>query len=99
MSGTPLLPVAAPTGLTPGASAGPIASADTDLFPGWAEAGVLLPADLSVMSIRKLRVLCNQLYRALDSDFPPYGAQEDYAAVAKELEQRQALARPRPSAR
>ena len=55
-----------------------------------------VPSDLSAMSTRELRVLCNRLYRVLDSDFPPFGAREDYAEVVEILEERAARALRRP---
>ncbi|MHA7180173.1 hypothetical protein ACX80J_08665 [Arthrobacter sp. MDB2-24] len=90
MSGTPLFPATVPTA---DPTAGPARAADFDLLTGWAASDPLIPGDLSVVSMRKLRVLCNQLYSALEGDFPPYGAPGAYAAVAKELERR--ATRPR----
>lgn len=62
------------------------------------EASTALPAGLSMMPTRALRALCNDLYRALDADFPPYGAWEDYSTVVEELGRRQTLAADRGSA-
>jgi predicted GNAT family acetyltransferase len=47
-----------------------------------------LPANLATVSTRELRILSNQLYRVLDTDFPPFGVQEDYEAVVEALEER-----------
>jgi hypothetical protein len=94
MSGTPLFPATVPAiDLIPDLTAGFVATVDVDLLTGWNDAEPLIPADLSVVSTRELRILCNQLYSALDVDFPPYGAQGDYAALVNELEQRAARAR------
>ncbi|AUZ87877.1 hypothetical protein CVO76_09725 [Arthrobacter agilis] len=54
-----------------------------------------VPHDLSTVSTRELRILCNQLYRVLDSDYPPFGAQEDYEAVVEALTDRVARAAER----
>ncbi|MHA7178896.1 GNAT family N-acetyltransferase [Arthrobacter sp. MDB2-24] len=54
-----------------------------------------VPHDLSAVSTRELRVLCNQLYRVLDTDFPPFGLQEDYEAVVETLADREARAAER----
>jgi predicted GNAT family acetyltransferase len=51
-----------------------------------------VPHDLSAVSTRELRILCNQLYRVLDMDFPPFGAQEDYEAVVQVLADRETRA-------
>lgn len=51
-----------------------------------------VPHDLSSVTTRELRILCNQLYRVLDTDFPPFGAQEDYEAVVEMLADREARA-------
>ncbi|MHA7239839.1 GNAT family N-acetyltransferase [Arthrobacter sp. TMS1-12-1] len=75
-----------------------------DPWPGMATAGELgqvqhpaepmvLPHALHDASTRQLRRWINQLYKALDADFPPYGAQEDYDRLADELERRAADAR------
>ncbi|MBG6226238.1 putative GNAT family acetyltransferase [Arthrobacter sp. CAN_A2] len=72
-----------------------------DTWPGMATTGELgtvqqpaeplvLPHDLAGTATRQLRRWSNQLYRALDADFPPYGAQEDYDRLADELERRAA---------
>lgn len=54
-----------------------------------------VPHDLSVVTTRELRILCNQLYRVLDTDYPPFGAQEDYEAVVEALAVREARAAER----
>ncbi|WP_105033050.1 GNAT family N-acetyltransferase [Arthrobacter ruber] len=51
-----------------------------------------LPFDLSAVSTRELRILCNQLYRVLDTDYPPYGVQDDYETVVAVLDSRRARA-------
>ncbi len=67
--------------------------------PGESEPEVpQVPSDLSAASTRELRILCNRLYRVLDSDFPPFGAREDYAEVLEVLEERAARALLRPEA-
>lgn len=66
---------------------------DVDALSGWFEPEELIPSDLSVVSTRELRVLCNELYSALDADFPPDGAHEAYSALASELEEREVWAR------
>ena len=73
----------------------PTPTVDAVLPATWDSDQALVSRDLSDVSTRELRVLCNQLYRSLEADFPPYGAQEDYAMVAEELEQREARARQR----
>jgi hypothetical protein len=83
MSVTPLSPTIAPT-------------IDTDFSTSCADVESSIPLDLSVVSTRRLRVLCNQLFRALDEDFPPYGARQDYALLVSELETREKRARQRP---
>ena len=47
-----------------------------------------MPADLAGVSTRELRILSNQLYRLLDTDFPPFGVQEDYECVVEALVER-----------
>lgn len=54
-----------------------------------------VPHDLSAVSTRELRILCNELYRALDADYPPFGVQEDYEAVVEVLAEREAHAAER----
>lgn len=54
-----------------------------------------IPRDLSAATTRELRILCNQLYRVLDTDFPPFGVQEDYEAVVELLASREARAAER----
>jgi hypothetical protein len=67
-----------------------------DTFSGRTEHESLIPSDLSSVSARELRVLCNQLHRALDVDFPPFGARENYVAVVNQLEEREVWARRKP---
>ena len=62
------------TGSTPTSETGPITCE--------------VPANLAAVSTRELRILSNQLYRALDSDFPPFGVQEDYESVVEALVER-----------
>lgn len=69
---------------------------DLDALSGWFEVEELIPSDLSVVSTRELRVLCNELYSALDLDFPPYGAHEAYSALVSELEEREVWAHRQP---
>ncbi|WP_394247909.1 GNAT family N-acetyltransferase [Arthrobacter pityocampae] len=54
---------------------------------------LVLPYDFTGVTTRQLRRWVNQMYRVLDADFPPYGAQEDYERLADELERRIADAR------
>jgi hypothetical protein len=89
MSVIPLSSTSAPV-----APAGPV-SPDFDAFTEWLEPESFIPADLSAVSTRELRVLCNELYSMLDVDFPPYGAQQDYDALVSELEERAVEARRR----
>jgi predicted GNAT family acetyltransferase len=49
-----------------------------------------VPFDLSEETNRDLRRWSNALYKVIDSDFPPYGAIDDYDRVTAELEQRTA---------
>ncbi|MUK00492.1 hypothetical protein GM708_00240 [Vibrio cholerae] len=53
------------------------------------------PEDLSVVSTRQLRVLCNQVYRVLDRDFPPMEALHRYELLVEEIEQREVQAETR----
>jgi predicted GNAT family acetyltransferase len=57
------------------------------------------PEDLTVVSTRQLRVLCNQTYRLLDRDFPPMDALHQYELLVEEIERRevQAEARTEPA--
>ncbi|WP_052273760.1 GNAT family N-acetyltransferase [Arthrobacter sp. L77] len=56
------------------------------------------PRDLSSVSTRQLRILCNELYRALDADFPAYGVLDDYAAVVAAITDRESRAAERAEA-
>lgn len=51
-----------------------------------------IPEDLSSVTTRYLRVLSNRLFKELDTDFPQYGTQEDFAQVVEELSRRESLA-------
>jgi len=53
------------------------------------------PDDLSPVSTRQLRVLCNQVYRLLDRDFPPLDALHRYELLVEEIEQREVQAEAR----
>lgn len=80
--------------LAPLAPLDPVMPAVDPVLPaGWDSDWSMVSRDVAGMSTRELRVLCNQLYKVLDKDFPPYGAREGYAAVVEELEQREARAR------
>ncbi len=68
-----------------------IGFADAPAEPAGPEAPEV-PFDLSDVTTRELRILCNQLYRVLDTDFPPFGVREDYEAVIHALEAREARA-------
>ncbi|MHA7210064.1 GNAT family N-acetyltransferase [Arthrobacter sp. MDT1-65] len=82
--------------IAPLASLDPVMSAGDTLLPaGWDSDWSTVSRDLTNMSTRELRVLCNQLYKSLDKDFPPSGAQEGYAVVVEELEQRECRAQQR----
>ncbi|MHA7240046.1 GNAT family N-acetyltransferase [Arthrobacter sp. TMS1-12-1] len=54
-----------------------------------------VPRDLSVVSTRELRILSNELYRALDTDFPVYGVLDDYEAVVAAIVDRESRAADR----
>ncbi len=53
------------------------------------------PVDLSVITTRELRVLCNQVYRLLDRNYPPMESREQYEALVEELERRETIAETR----
>lgn len=53
------------------------------------------PEDLTVVSTRQLRVLCNQTYRLLDRDFPPMEAVHRYELLVEEIERREVQAEVR----
>jgi predicted GNAT family acetyltransferase len=53
------------------------------------------PEDLSTVSTRQLRVLCNRTYRHLDRDFPPLDALHRYELLVEEIEQREMQAEAR----
>ncbi|BBE24374.1 hypothetical protein MN0502_32570 [Arthrobacter sp. MN05-02] len=44
--------------------------------------------NLPVLSTRQLRVLVNQAYKLMDTDYPPSGALERYELIVEELEHR-----------
>lgn len=50
-------------------------------------------SDLSALSFKQLRTLCNQAFRALDADHPPYGAAACYSALVEELDVRRSRMR------
>lgn len=50
------------------------------------------PEDLSTVSTRDLRTLCNQTYRLLDRDFPPMEAVHQYEELVLEIERREVQA-------
>ncbi|MHA7279885.1 GNAT family N-acetyltransferase [Arthrobacter sp. MDT2-2] len=54
--------------------------------------GTLTPEDLAALPTRHLRVMVNQAYRIMDTDYPPTGAIERYEIIAGELEYRAQLA-------
>ena len=41
--------------------------------------------DCSVMSVRRLRRLCDEVFTALDSDFPEWGARDEYDMLSAEI--------------
>jgi predicted GNAT family acetyltransferase len=49
-----------------------------------------VPFDLTEETNRDLRRWSNALYKVIDSDFPPYGACDDYERITAELERRTA---------
>ncbi|MHA7283181.1 GNAT family N-acetyltransferase [Arthrobacter sp. TMS2-4] len=53
------------------------------------------PDDLSTVSTRQLRVLCNQTYRMLDRDFPVMEAVLHYELLVEEIERREVQAETR----
>ncbi|OUM41752.1 hypothetical protein B8W73_08890 [Arthrobacter agilis] len=53
------------------------------------------PDDLAAVSTRQLRVLCNQMYRLLDRDFPPMDALHRYEVLVEEIERREVQAEAR----
>jgi predicted GNAT family acetyltransferase len=54
------------------------------------------PEDLTALSTRHLRILCNQVYRVLDRDFPPMEAVHHYEELVLEIERRELQAESRP---
>lgn len=83
-----LTPVSADEGGSVAAAA--VSPADGGL--ALAKSSLDLPDDLAVLSTRALRAMGNDLYRVIDTDYPPYGALEDHARVIDELELRETQA-------
>lgn len=50
------------------------------------------PTDLSEVSTRQLRTLCNRTYQLLDSDYPSMETRDRYEALVEELERRESAA-------
>lgn len=48
----------------------------------------LTPAELASLSMRRLRILANQAYRVIDTDYPPYRALDRYQMLVDELDLR-----------
>jgi predicted GNAT family acetyltransferase len=57
----------------------------------------LSPKDLTALSTRQLRVMVNQAYKLMDTDFPPAGALDRYEMIVDELEHRARQAAERGS--
>ncbi|PPB48802.1 hypothetical protein C4K88_13925 [Arthrobacter pityocampae] len=55
----------------------------------------VFPQDLTTVSNRQLRVLCNQTYRVLDRDFPSMEAIFQYELLIEEIERREVQAETR----
>ena len=53
------------------------------------------PEDLTAVSTRHLRIMCNQTYRILDRDFPPMEAVHQYEELVLEIERRELQAESR----
>lgn len=66
---------------------------EPDDSPGDEEA--LAPADLALLSTRRLRMLANQAYTLMDTDYPPSRTVERYEMLADELERRAEAAEKR----
>lgn len=56
-----------------------------------------IPFDLQRATSRQLRRWSNTLYRALDKDFPPYGATDDFDRVNAEIQRREPVAPDTPT--
>jgi predicted GNAT family acetyltransferase len=67
-----------PAATTVGGTPAAIASLDEDLSV----------QELTVLSTRHLRVLVNQVYAIMDTDYPPAGARDRYEMIVEELEHR-----------
>lgn len=75
---------------------------DTDQLTAWVAseqdhdedltAEALTPVELASLSMRRLRILVNQAYRVIDTDYPPYRALDRYQMLVDELERRAAAA-------
>ncbi|CAA9245267.1 MAG: hypothetical protein AVDCRST_MAG83-1870 [uncultured Arthrobacter sp.] len=50
------------------------------------------PTDLSALSTRQLRTMCNQTYQLMDTAYPPLEVRERYEALVEELEHREQTA-------
>ncbi|BBE24485.1 hypothetical protein MN0502_33680 (plasmid) [Arthrobacter sp. MN05-02] len=57
----------------------------------------LSPKDLTALSTRQLRVMVNQAYKLMDTDYPPTGALDRYEMIVDELEDRAQQAMERGS--
>jgi predicted GNAT family acetyltransferase len=53
---------------------------------------VQFPTDLSALSTRQLRTMCNQTYQLMDTAYPPLEVRERYEALVEELEHREQTA-------
>jgi predicted GNAT family acetyltransferase len=74
------------------------ASADPIQLSSWtrpsereavAPAEGVFPTDLTVLSTRQLRTMCNQTYQLMDTSYPPLEVRERYEALVEELERRE----------
>ena len=54
-------------------------------------------AECSAMPLRRLRRLCEEAFAALDSDFPAWGARDEYEVLSAELMARARTLRNRPT--
>ncbi|MHA7263297.1 N-acetyltransferase [Arthrobacter sp. TMN-37] len=50
---------------------------------------VPFPTDLTALSTRQLRTMCNQTYQLMDTPYPPLEVRERYEALVEELEARE----------
>lgn len=53
---------------------------------------MVIPFALDDATTRQLRRWINQLYKVLDTDFPPFGVQQDWERIADELQRREQAA-------